>query len=137
MARWPAAAALAILAGACAGAASPGPPVFEAVEGAIDHTYTGDFNFYVGGGVAVFDCDDDRFPDLLVAGGEAPARLFRNAASGEVAFVPAEGPIEVAGVSGAYPLDIDADGITDLALLRFGENLLFRGLGDGRVERVP
>ena len=39
-------------------------------------------------------------------------------------------------VTGAYPLDIDGDGITDLAVLRRGENVLLRGLGDCRFERA-
>ncbi len=38
-------------------------------------------------------------------------------------------------VTGAYPLDIDGDGLTDLAVLRAGENVLLRGLGDCRFER--
>ena len=32
-------------------------------------------------------------------------------------------------MTGAYPLDIDSDGITDLVLLRVGENVVMRGLG--------
>ncbi len=37
---------------------------------------------------------------------------------------------------GAYPIDIDGDGLTDLAVLRDGENVLLRGLGDCRFERA-
>ena len=37
---------------------------------------------------------------------------------------------------GAYPLDIDGDGIRDLAVLRIGENVLLRGLGDCAFERA-
>src|SRR5206468_6358931 len=40
------------------------------------------------------------------------------------------------GALGAYPLDIDADGGIDLAVLRVGEILLMRGLGDCRFERA-
>ena len=40
------------------------------------------------------------------------------------------------GVTGAYPLDIDGDGIVDLAVLRNGENVLLRGLGGCRFERA-
>ena len=38
-------------------------------------------------------------------------------------------------VVGAYPVDIDGDGRIDLAVLRVGENVLLRGLGDCRFER--
>jgi enediyne biosynthesis protein E4 len=39
-------------------------------------------------------------------------------------------------VTGAYPLDIDSDGITDLVLLRVGENVVMRGLGHCRFEEA-
>ena len=37
---------------------------------------------------------------------------------------------------GAYPLDIDSDRHTDLVVLRLGENVLLRGLGECRFERA-
>ena len=39
-------------------------------------------------------------------------------------------------MNGAYPLDIDGDGKTDIAVLRFGENVLLRGLGGCKFERA-
>ena len=39
-------------------------------------------------------------------------------------------------VNGAYPIDIDGDGITDLVVLRNGGNVLLRGIGDCRFERA-
>ena len=39
-------------------------------------------------------------------------------------------------MTGAYPLDVDADGITDLVVLRVGESRLCRGLGDCRFEHA-
>jgi hypothetical protein len=41
---------------------------------------------------------------------------------------------DISSVTGAYPLDVDGDGITDLAVLRIGVSQLFRGLGDCRFE---
>ena len=39
-------------------------------------------------------------------------------------------------MTGAYPLDVDGDGLVDLAVLRSGENVLLRGLGGCRFERA-
>ena len=53
-------------------------PQFVADDGGIDHRYDGDFQYFVGGGVAAFDCDDDGRSELFFAGGSAPAALYRN-----------------------------------------------------------
>jgi len=111
-------------------------PRFEAVANALPetHVYSGGWEHFVGGGVAVFDCNGDGRPDIFVAGGEAPARLFMNASSpGTIAF-EAGGTEVLTGVTGAYPIDIDSDGILDLAILRVGANALWRGTGDCRFE---
>ena len=42
----------------------------------------------------------------------------------------------LAGVTGAYPIDMDGDGIGDLMVLRDGENVAFRGLGGCRFQRA-
>ena len=47
----------------------------------IDSVYAGEWEYMVGGGVATFDCNDDGFPDMLLAGGEAPAKFYRNAST--------------------------------------------------------
>lgn len=105
----------------------------------VEHRYDGDYPFVVGGGVAAFDCDDDGRVDLFLAGGSAPAALFRNrsAVGGPLRFEPVPDPAtDLADVTGAYPLDMDGDGATDLAVLRRGENVILRGLGDCRFERA-
>jgi enediyne biosynthesis protein E4 len=101
-------------------------------EGGMTATYTGDWQYMVGGGVAVFDCNADGFEDMLIAGGEDPATFYRNESpqGGALSFVAATSGLEIDAVTGAYPLDVDSDGLTDLALLRVGENRLMRGLGD-------
>ena len=110
-----------------------------AAEAGIDHTYDGDFDFYVGGGVAAFDCDDDGLQDLFFAGGAEAAALYRNlsAVGGPLRFAKVTSEeTSLSGVTGGYPIDIDGDGHTDLVVLRFGENAVMRGLGDCRFERA-
>jgi hypothetical protein len=103
-------------------------PLFEnRSAGLPDHIYGGGWEHFVGGGVAVFDCNDDTLPDLFAAGGENPAKLMINQGD----FVFADGALpKITGVTGAYPLDVDADGILDLFVLRVGQNRLLMGNGD-------
>jgi enediyne biosynthesis protein E4 len=115
------------------------PPHFmeEALQAGVEHTYAGDYPYVVGGGVATFDCDDDGLADLYLAGGDGPAGLFRNRSEigGALRFERVPSPMtDLGAVTGAYPLDIDGDGSTDLAVLRLGEDVILRGTGDCRFE---
>ena len=126
-------AAAAMVALAPAGRADPAVPAFvDRADGLpAPHVYTGGWEHFVGGGVAVFDCNDDGRPDLFAAGGESPARLFVNATPAPGApLLFTQGALpRLTRVTGAYPLDIDGDGHLDLAVLRVGPNLLLRGDG--------
>ena len=95
-----------------------------------EHVYSGGWEHFVGGGVAVFDCDGDDLPELYAAGGTNLAQLFRNTSHGAAQFV-AETPdaLALTGVTGAYPVDIDSDGRQDLAVLRVGPDVLLRNQG--------
>jgi hypothetical protein len=111
--------------------------VDETTSAGIDHAYTGDFEFFVGGGVAAFDCNDDGRDELYFAGGTSPAALYRNESplGGALRFtVLASSVTDLTDVTGAYPLDIDSDGHVDLAVLRRSGNVVLRGLGDCRFE---
>jgi hypothetical protein len=44
----------------------------------VQQSYEGEWTHYVGGGLAVLDCNDDNLPDFYAAGGSAPSRLFVN-----------------------------------------------------------
>ena len=76
------------IAGFGLGAAMPPRFVDEASQLGIDHRYDGGFEYFVGGGVAVLDCDADGRPDLYLAGGEpgcGPDRV-RSPVGGALAF---------------------------------------------------
>jgi hypothetical protein len=105
----------------------------------VDSTYDGPYPFTVGGGVAALDCDADGRPDLYVAGGSGQAALYRNdtPARGAPHLTAVHDPAtDLTDVTGAYPIDIDSDGVTDLVVLRIGGNVILRGLGDCRFERA-
>ena len=115
------------------------PPRFvdDTAMSGVDHSYTGDFDFFVGGGVAAFDCDDDGRTDLYLAGGSSPAALYRNRSEvgGPLDFERvASASTDLDAVTGAYPIDIDSDGRLDLVVLRNGPNVVLRGVGDCGFE---
>lgn len=121
--------------------AAAGPPVFQEVtrSAGVDQVYDGEFQYFVGGGLAVFDCNDDRLPDLYVAGGVNPAGLYvnRSEIGGDISFARVlAAETDLLDVTGAYPIDVDSDGQTDLAVLRVGENVMLRGVGGCRFERA-
>ncbi|WP_428698562.1 CRTAC1 family protein [Stappia sp.] len=136
----PAAWAYTTVAAAAEDAPAPVPRfVEEAGKAGIDHVYSGPWEYFVGGGAAILDCDDDRRPDLFLAGGASPAALFRNTsrAGGPLSFERQETGLPsrlLDQVTGAYPLDVDNDGKLDLVVLRVGENQILRGTGGCRFE---
>ena len=105
-------------------------PEFKKVD-VPKHVYDGGWEHFVGGGVAVFDCNRDSLPELFLACGSNRSQLFINTSKEQISF-QAETPevISVTGVTGAYPLDVDSDGVMDLAILRVGPDLLLRGHPD-------
>jgi hypothetical protein len=121
---------------ACAPAWSE--PVFteQAAELGITHQYTGGWEHFVGGGIATFDCNGDYLPEIFAAGGEAPSVLLRNDSTTGTLLFREQTPnaLAIKDTTGAYPIDIDSDGHTDLVVLRVGENLLLRGLPDCEFE---
>lgn len=112
--------------------------VEETQSAGIDSTFTGQWQYMVGGGVATFDCNADGFPDMLLAGGEKPASFYvnRSRQGGALRFEQRQSGLELDAVTGAYPIDIDSDGIEDVVLLRVGESVAMRGLGDCKFERA-
>ncbi len=129
---------------ACSSAGSTGADVKnvphfvdDAPTSGIDHAYTGGSDYFVGGGVGTFDCNGDGRPDVFLAGGAQSAALYRNLSTvgGALRFERVVSPVtDLTAVTGAYPLDIDSDGISDLVVLRRGGNVVLHGLGDCRFE---
>jgi enediyne biosynthesis protein E4 len=113
-------------------------PKFDEVTGTsgVASVYSGDYLYMVGGGAATFDCNADGYPDLFTAGGEGRASFFRNRSKrgSALSFKKQKSGLEFDKVTGAYPLDIDADGNVDLVVLRVGENKVMRGLGNCKFE---
>ena len=111
----------------------------EAQSAGIEHTYSGPWEYFVGGGAASFDCNNDRMPDLFLAGGQGKSRLYvnRSEQSGKLAFEESQSGIkenQLRKVTGAYPINLDNDQHTDLVVLRVGENLLLKGKGNCKFE---
>ena len=114
-------------------------PRFEPVA-VPHHTYDGGWEHFVGGGLAVLDCNGDARPDLVAAGGSNPPILLRNTSEvgGMVSFedaTPAE--LRLTATTGAYPLDFDNDGLLDLVVLRVGPDVLLKGVGGCDFTPVP
>ncbi|WP_374374538.1 CRTAC1 family protein [Tabrizicola sp.] len=129
--------ALLFLALATPACAEPLVPQFtdETKTAGLATVYDGEWEYMAGGGVATFDCSGDGFPEVFLSGGAAPSALYLNRSpqGGALAFEKTDA-ITLDAVLGAYPLDIDSDGVMDLVVLRQGENKLLRGLGNCRFE---
>lgn len=108
----------------------------ETKTSGLHSIYTGKWQYMVGGGAAVFDCNGDGLPEIYVAGGENASRLFINHSKhgGALKFEETKSGAELKQVTGAYPVDIDSDGVMDLVVLRVGESKVFRGLGQCKFE---
>jgi enediyne biosynthesis protein E4 len=103
----------------------------ETKTSGLKSIYAGEWRHMVGGGVATFDCNGDGLPDVYIAGGDNKSKLYTNASKrgGALKFTETKSDAEFDHVTGAYPIDIDGDGITDLAILRSGESKVMKGLG--------
>ena len=120
--------------------AAPAVPKFidETDAAGIQSRFDGDWEYMVGGGVAALDCDGSGLPSLFIAGGANRSKFYRNRspAGGALKFVAERAGLELTSTLGAYPVDLDGDGQLDLVVLRVGETLLMRGLGNCQFERA-
>ena len=100
---------------------------FESVA-VPSHVYDGGWEHFVGGGLAVFDCNGDTRPDMVAAGGTNPLRLFQNVPGPDVSFLATN--LGLTGATGAYPIDLNNDALLDLVVLRVGPDMFLQGDGD-------
>ena len=104
----------------------------------LQSRFEGEGEYMVGGGVATFDCDGDGLPEVYVTAGVNKAKFYRNRSTrgGPIKLLEERSGLELTSAIGAYPLDVDNDGQTDLVVLRVGEVQVFRGLGGCKFERA-
>ena len=99
----------------------------------------------VGCGIAFFDYDHDGWLDILVLGGTrfgatpdgAGNRLYKNNRDGTFTDVTAKSGLARPGwVSGVTIADYNNDGLDDVFLTYYDQNILFRNNGDGTFTDV-
>ncbi len=132
-----------------------GPVLFEDVTAAsgIDFTYRNgeEANHYaiietLGGGVALFDYDNDGLLDIFISGGGSfdgkkilgrPGKLYRNLGGLKFEDVSAkvglDGPLQYS--QGVSAFDYDNDGWCDLLVSGYNRLILFRNEPDGKGGR--
>lgn len=97
----------------------------------------------MGGGVAVFDYDNDGWEDLYMTGGIGTDKLYRNQGNGQFQDVSVAAGIEseTSGhdTFGVISGDVDNDGHRDIVVTTFfnSESLLFHNQGDGTFNLLP
>ncbi|HXD88736.1 MAG TPA: CRTAC1 family protein [Urbifossiella sp.] len=135
--------------------ADDSPPIFEEVspQAGVDFTYrngeeAGHFAIIesLGGGVALFDFDNDGRLDILFPGGGHfdgknvlgnPGRLYRNLGNWKFEDVTAHTGLDAAYQysHGAAAFDYDCDGWLDLLITGYSRLVLFHNESDGQGGR--
>ena len=109
----------------------------ETASAGIDSRFeNSDDEFLVGGGVATFNCDESGLPSMYLTAGSNRSKFYRNqsARGAALKFVEEASGLETTNAIGAYPIDVDGDGKTDVVVLRVGEVQIYRGLGNCKFE---
>ena len=105
----------------------------------IDHVHLD--STLMGGGLAIFDYNNDGYEDIYLTGGDATDQLYRNDQNGsftEVGTGAGLGITTTIKTSGVATGDIDNDGDRDI-FVTTGEdfrNILFENNGDGTFTDI-
>jgi len=104
----------------------------------IDHFQRSEL--HIGGGVAIFDMDNDGWEDIYLTGGEHRDKLYRNNGDGtftEMAVDAGFGFTAAVTTFGVATGDVDNDGFRDVLILTEmpNANMLFLNNGDGTFTR--
>ncbi len=121
-----------------------GLAAFQQVNGTADKFFVVES---VGGGVALFDPDQDGDLDAYLTNGsileglelgkEPRDALFRNDGRGRFSDVTAEcGLGDPRWTNGVRVVDLDGDGWSEMYLTNYGPNVLYRNRGDGTFADV-
>jgi hypothetical protein len=126
----------------------PGVLWFEDVTDAVGLNFVHDpgpldgscfFPQIMGSGAALFDCDGDGRPDILLLQNGGPGRarncLYRQRRDGTFQDISAGSGLDVAGYGmGVAVGDVDNDGRPDVYLTCYGGDRFFLNQGDGRFR---
>ncbi|MFT7154731.1 MAG: hypothetical protein ACI9Z7_001806, partial [Alteromonas macleodii] len=112
----------------------------ESVQSGILHSYV--HLFQIGGGVAIFDFDNDGWEDIYFTGGEQSDKLYQNLGTGQfqditiASGISAFAEVETSGVTTG---DIDNDGHREILVtsLLGNPNVLLYNNGDGTFQQIP
>lgn len=104
-------------------------------------TQTHRSSLHIGGGVAIFDMDNDDHEDIYLTGGEFRDHLYRNngdATFTEIGVDAGTGITASMTTHGVATADIDNDGFRDLLVLTEmgNENIFFRNNGNSTFTRL-
>ena len=94
------------------------------VYSGIDHTYDV-YQGLFGGGVAVFDYDNDGFEDLFITGGQSNDKLYRNIGNGKFEDIAYEAGIQKEKniiTTGVTTSDVNKDGLVDIFVTTFASD---------------
>ncbi|MCF8257414.1 MAG: CRTAC1 family protein [Flavobacteriales bacterium] len=123
----------------CLNAHAQGSFVEMSQQAGIEHYQKS--NLHLGGGVAVFDLDNDGWEDIYLTGGENRDHLYRNNGDGtftEMGIDAGFGLTAAVTTHGVVTGDIDNDGFRDILILTElgSQNMLYRNNGNGTFTRL-